>query len=89
MCTISSGKPPFQFDWLKNAIPLEKNERVNLVTTEDFSTLTLRGLRAEDAANYTCIAKNREGMDAFTARLKMNCESSLIPLKRSLLTDSS
>ena len=74
-CSILSGEPPFQFEWLKNGIPFEKNERISIVTGEDGSLLTFRQLRIEDAANYTCIAKNREGMDAFTARLKMNCES--------------
>ena len=69
-----SGKPPLQFEWLRNGIPLEKNERVSIATTEDLSTLTFRQLKIEDAANYTCIAKNREGMDAFTAKLRMNCK---------------
>ena len=73
-CSAASGTPPFQFEWLRNGVPIDKNERVNLVTTEDFSTLTFRQVKIEDAANYTCIAKNREGMDAFTARLKMNCK---------------
>ena len=75
MCSTVSGKPPFQFEWLRNGIPLEKNERVYVVSTEDFSTLTFRHLKIEDGANYTCIARSREGMDAFTARLRMKCKS--------------
>ena len=80
MCSIKQGKLPIQFEWLKNGIQLEKNDRINIMSGEDVSTLTFRQLRIEDAANYTCIAKNREGMDAFTARLKMNCESEWIAL---------
>ena len=75
MCSIMSGKAPFNFEWLKNGLPLEKNERVVLTSTEDISSLTFRQLEIQDVGNYTCIAKNREGMDAFTARLRMNCES--------------
>ena len=74
MCSIKQGKLPIQFEWLKNGIQLEKNDRISIVTGEDGSMLTFRQLRAEDAANYTCIAKNREGMDALTTRLKMNCK---------------
>ena len=60
-----------QFEWLRNGIPIEKSDRINVGTNEDASILTLRQLKREDAANYTCIAKNKEGMDAFTAKLRM------------------
>ena len=52
-------------------MPIEKSDRINVGTNEDASILTLRQLKREDAANYTCIAKNKEGMDAFTAKLRM------------------
>ena len=74
VCETVSGSPPFQFEWLRNGIQLLKNERTNIMSGEEVSTLTIKQLKPEDAANYTCIAKNREGMDAFTARLKMKCE---------------
>ena len=77
MCSLSTGSIPLQFEWLRNGIPLEKNERMNIGTNEDASTLTLRQLRLEDAANYTCIARNKDGMDAFTARLRMRSKSVL------------
>ena len=80
MCSTVSGKPPFQFEWLRNGIPLEKNERINIGTNEDGSMLTFRQSKKEDVANYTCIVKNREGMDAFTARLGLNCK--LMQLKK-------
>ena len=75
ICEAMSGKPPLQFEWLKNGVLILKNERINIISGEDLSTLTFRQLKMEDTANYTCIAKNREGMDAFTARLRMKCKS--------------
>ena len=41
---------------------------------EDASILTFKQLKSQDAANYTCIVRNREGMDAFTAKLSMKSE---------------
>ena len=61
-------------------MPVSVNERVDIVTAQEASILTLRQLRREDASNYTCIVRNKEGMDTFTARLRMKskllCSSS-------------
>ena len=78
ICSTASGSQPYQFEWLKNGIPFEKSERISIATTEDGSMLTFRQLKVEDAANYTCIVKNRGGMDAYTARLSM--KSKLVTL---------
>ena len=48
---------------------------MNIGTIEDASTLTLRNLRIEDAGNYTCIVRNREGVDSFTATLRIKSKS--------------
>ena len=74
MCSLDAGSTPVKFEWLKNGIPIIVDDRVDVGTTQDVSTLTLRQLKREDAANYTCIAKNKDGMDAFTARLRMRSE---------------
>ena len=71
MCSLSAGSNPVKFEWLKNGVPIEKSDRINVGTNEDASMLTLKQLIRDDAANYTCIAKNKDGMDAFTARLRM------------------
>ena len=61
-------------------MPIIIDERVDIATTQEASVLTLRQLRREDASNYTCIVRNKEGMDTFTARLRMKskllCSSS-------------
>ena len=71
MCSLRGGSTPLKFEWLRNGVPIDKSERLNIGITDETSTLTLKHLKAEDVANYTCIAKNREGMDAFTATLRM------------------
>ena len=75
VCTTKVGSPPFQFEWLRNGSPIAREDKISIVSTEDGSMLTFKQLRPEDAANYTCIIRNTEGMDAFTARLKMKRES--------------
>ena len=80
MCSLDAGSTPVKFEWLKNGIPITVDERVEMVTAQELSTLTLRQLKREDAANYTCIVKNKEGMDAFTAKLRMRSKlSSALP----------
>lgn len=70
-CTTKSGSPPFQFEWMRNGIPLTKNDRISFGTIEDASVLTFRQLKEEDVANYTCMVRNNHGMDTFTAPLVM------------------
>ena len=62
---------PLKFEWMRNGMPITVDERVDIGTTQEASILTLRQLKREDAANYTCIVRNREGMDTFTATLRM------------------
>ena len=71
MCSLKSGSTPVKLEWLKNGMPITTDERVDVVVAQEASILTLRQLKREDAANYTCTAKNKDGMDAFTARLRM------------------
>ena len=81
MCSLDAGSTPVKFEWLKNGIPIVVDERVDTSTTQELSTLTLRKLKREDAANYTCIARNKEGMDAFTARLRMKSKLLQVPVR--------
>ena len=75
-CTVESGSPPFQFEWLKNGSPLIKSSNYGIATGDDSSGLTLRKLTPEDTGNYTCIVKNQEGSDSHTAQLTMKCKQS-------------
>lgn len=45
--------------------------QVNIVTSEEHSNINFRQLTREDAGNYTCVVKNREGSDSHTAQLLM------------------
>ena len=69
MCSIESGTPPFQFEWIKDGMRFKEDERITLVVTEDISTLIIKKTKPADAGNYTCIAKNAYGTDAHTTGL--------------------
>ena len=68
---MEEGSPPFRFEWLKNASPLEKSSSYSVMSGEDASSLTLKDLNEEHSGNYTCIVENRDGSDSHTARLQM------------------
>lgn len=73
-CSVESGSPPFHFEWLKDGLPLDKSGRISIGTADEISSVTFRQLDRQDVGNYTCVVSNREGKDAHTARLVMNCK---------------
>ena len=74
-CSTRSGTLPLHFEWLKNESPVAKSEKMSIVNGDEGSMLTLRQVSREDTGNYTCVVRNKEGMDAFTARLRMKSKS--------------
>lgn len=68
-CSIDSGSPPFQFEWLKNGSPITTDDRIDIGMSKGASFLTIIQLKREDVGNFTCVARNSGGFDSFTAPL--------------------
>ena len=84
LCSIKSGSPPFQFQWLKDASQLLSDGPISIVTVDDFSSLTFRQLKPNDAGNYTCVVRNGQGLDSHTAPLLVRCKLDSSYLKDAL-----
>lgn len=73
MCTISSGDLPVTINWLKDGQLLTSNitqaKKVQVKLDHDSSTLKFGHVRLDHAGNYTCVAKNRVGIQARSAQL--------------------
>lgn len=72
LCTISSGEPD-QITWLKDGqlltSQLAQIKRIVIKPDSDQSTLKMNPVRLDHAGNYTCIAKNRYGIQSHSASL--------------------
>lgn len=69
-CAISQGDLPVTFEWLKDGevIPME----YGVVTRkyDDYTeSLSIESVTSLHSGNFTCIARNRAGADAFTSQL--------------------
>lgn len=73
LCTISSGDLPVTISWLKDGQLLTPNlalaKQITIKPDSDQSTLKFNKVRLDHAGNYTCVAKNRAGIQAHSAQL--------------------
>ncbi|GBL76502.1 Down syndrome cell adhesion molecule [Araneus ventricosus] len=69
LCNIMHGKRPIEFYWLKDGKILQGSKHVDISKHDDFSMLTVNNIKADDAGNYTCNAKNSGGESSHTAYL--------------------
>jgi len=68
-CSVSTGSPPFTFQWLKNGLSLLNLNAPRIHLQPDFSVLSIDSISANDVGNYTCIISNHDGKDSHTASL--------------------
>lgn len=71
-CTTTEGSKPIQLQWLKNGQEVLDSARVNVGRHETYLALVIERVGAEDAGNYTCVAKNAFGYDRYTSLLDVN-----------------
>lgn len=73
LCTISSGDLPVTISWLKDGQLLTPNilqiKKIIVKPDLDQSTLKFNAVRLDHAGNYTCVAKNRAGIQTHSAQL--------------------
>ncbi|XP_022238520.1 Down syndrome cell adhesion molecule-like protein 1 homolog isoform X13 [Limulus polyphemus] len=70
MCAVDTGIAPFRFEWLKDSVNLDiqdKNKRV--LTDEKFSVLVIDPVTLLDQGNYTCKVKSKGGSVSFSTEL--------------------
>ncbi|XP_053683718.1 cell adhesion molecule Dscam2 [Sabethes cyaneus] len=72
-CHVSKGDLPVEITWLFNSKPL-RNDRGVIIqhSGRRVSTLTLESIRAYNAGNYSCVAKNVAGSVEQSAELIVN-----------------
>ncbi|KAH6921909.1 hypothetical protein HPB50_006454 [Hyalomma asiaticum] len=73
-CFVKKGTAgPYRITWLKDSREIQESERVSIAARSKTSAaLRISSLRAEDVANYTCVASNDFGTDSVTAPLIIN-----------------
>ena len=78
-CTLSSGSPPFKFQWIKNGADVKEDDSTKVIKDEDLSAIKFKSLRSTDSGDYECRVSNNEGVDSFSARLAIKGKQ-MIPL---------
>lgn len=53
------GKPRPAISWLKDNIPLKESDRIRFRTTDNKTSITVRGAKKEHAGQYTLVLDNR------------------------------
>lgn len=72
-CLISTGDMPLDIEWLFNGEPVNYFAGVNVMKGgKRTSLLTIDSVHAGHAGNYTCKARNKAAMDAYSALLIVN-----------------
>lgn len=69
VCSILSGSPPLTFIWLKNGVSLTESDNIKITNDDDLSVLTIKSVKYHNNGNYTCLVKNPQGSDEYTAPL--------------------
>jgi Immunoglobulin I-set domain len=77
-CTVVKGDSPIHIVWLFNGTELKSGEGVAVMTSGTrLSSLSIEAVRAENAGEYTCLARNAAGASNHTAYLHVNGISAL------------
>nr|XP_046910785.1 Down syndrome cell adhesion molecule homolog isoform X4 [Dermatophagoides farinae] len=79
-CNSFSGVAPLKFFWTKNghSIPQSSDSRIKIDVDDDFSTITIKNIKIDDAGNYSCTVQNRFGIDSQWSMLQVKVPPSWI-----------
>ncbi|XP_050346614.1 obscurin isoform X2 [Nymphalis io] len=65
------GIPAPEITWYKNGNPLKASEKYSIKRDGDACCLYVRDITQDDAGQYKCVAKNKEGEDSCEAALEV------------------
>jgi hemicentin len=70
-CIADSGSHPLTFKWYKDGEDFtnSQEDRINIQTDSEYSTLQIKKLRSSDRGNYTCSVTGPSGSDSQSAVL--------------------
>ncbi|RXS50746.1 hypothetical protein ETB91_15115 [Lacticaseibacillus rhamnosus] len=74
VCTVVKGDYPINIDWALNGKPVanQYNEITIVNTSKRVSLLTIDGVMAHHAGEFTCTASNAAGATSYSATLTVN-----------------
>ncbi|KAH7976677.1 hypothetical protein HPB52_018022 [Rhipicephalus sanguineus] len=79
-CVVTRGSKPLHIIWTQDGRAVSNNYRKFVKTALDnFVTLTIRGVAAQDVGNYTCTATNDFGTDSASATLLVEGPPEIMP----------
>lgn len=73
-CAVTSGTAPFKFLWMKDNKELEEQNNVRVKHEQRYSMLFIEPVDTLSGGNYTCVVKNRAGLDSYTTFLDVEGE---------------
>ncbi|CAN7943925.1 unnamed protein product, partial [Ixodes pacificus] len=69
-CMVTSGTPPLKFVWMKDGKELsEQSSNLRVKHEPGYSMLFIEPVELLSGGNYTCVVKNRAGLDSYTTFL--------------------
>ncbi|KAH9380975.1 hypothetical protein HPB48_021081 [Haemaphysalis longicornis] len=71
-CMITEGSKPVQLQWLKDGREVTSSGAVKLIKHETIVVLSIEPVTVADSGNYTCVARNKYGLDRYTSTLHVN-----------------
>ncbi|XP_076371581.1 cell adhesion molecule DSCAM-like [Tachypleus tridentatus] len=69
MCGLRERDKNVKFSWFKDGFLLEPQKGVKIISTDEFSVLTITDANSKSSGNYTCKAEVSTGRDDHTAEL--------------------
>lgn len=73
-CTVIKGDRPIDIEWALNGEPISSHNYpdITIGTGKSVSLLTIDGVTASHAGEYTCTASNTAGGTSYSASLVVN-----------------
>ncbi|KAH8022254.1 hypothetical protein HPB51_023132 [Rhipicephalus microplus] len=78
-CMVASGTAPMKFIWMKDNKELVETSNVRFKNDQGYSMLLFEPVEVNSGGNYTCVVKNRAGLDSYTTFLDVEGAPKVLP----------